>query len=135
MGGSDVCQVRDKELRLVRPEEPQEVCQLQVQYVPCFHIASRTHSFTHSHTRARSSGYGPDGKGNCKPCKDPHCASCPKGVATCQFCSQESLNNSYGLVAKGKGKKKTYSCLPCPKGCYNCDGNNKICKDQKPSGK
>lgn len=36
----------------------------------------------------------------------------------------------YGLVVKGKGKKKKYTCVQCPKGCMFCDGGK--CRDESP---
>jgi len=68
-------------------------------------------------------GYGPT-KGQCKPCLVKNCGSCSNDITSCQWC-----NDGFGLVTTGKGKSKKTACLPCPKGCFFCDGNNKVCKD------
>ena len=77
-------------------------------------------------------GYGFDGKGACQKCTDVNCNACGKDYRTCDWCNFGDPPNSpaYGLVVTGSGKKKKSKCMPCPKGCYNCDGDGK-CHDDR----
>jgi hypothetical protein len=78
-------------------------------------------------------GYGLDKKGkNCVKCAVDNCNSCSNDYRTCQGCAfgDSKKKPYYGLVVKGKGKKKKYTCVQCPKGCMFCDGGK--CRDESP---
>ena len=75
-------------------------------------------------------GYGPDSKGkNCVKCAVANCNECAEDYRACRGCAfGTSKKPYYGLIIKGKGKKKKYQCVPCPKGCMFCNGDGK-CHD------
>ena len=74
-------------------------------------------------------GYGLGTGKNCVKCTVANCNDCAMDYRACQGCDfGDSKKPYYGLVVKGKGKKKKYTCVQCPTGCMFCDGGK--CRDE-----